>query len=340
MNAIFFSLVLFTALAISIEGKPIPGRERPTSGSGVEKRLERLMGKYPNLTSLFTEECQDVCPPSSKRKSALDCASCIAEEMGSPFLSDFLTAISESRSERNCSSQEVYKGRCQDNDDSTAECLKRGDSKYKDLESEESETPETQPESVEEGTEKPRPLVGEKRGRFNGGERENKMDKMEGISEADEESSESESEESASNSESSASESKRSVSDSEDESSESESSQSEDSVSETSQSEESESETSQSEESESETSQSEESVSDFETTSNSEKTDEPSTAFVRQEPLTKEGDDLISRCLTICENLGEACEMPVLPCVRCIVKEDSGSESSMLVDILEVMEVK
>ena len=371
MNAIFFSLVLLTALVLSVEGKPIPGRGGANSGRSVEKHLERLMEKYPNLTKLFTEECNDVCLPFLDKKSALDCASCIAKETGSLLLSDLLTAISQSRLEKNCSSQhvKVLRGKCQDDYDSMEECPEREDSEYEDSDSEnsedseteESETSETESrggesENVEEEAEEPEPLAGEE-GNKRGSE--SKVDEMEGIDEtdsesseskseesaSDSESSESKSEESASDSESSASESKRSASDSEDESSESKSEESSsNSESSESKSEESssDSESSASEskrsasDSEDESSESEESESDSDTTGESGKTDEPSTAIALQELRT----NLNGHCLTKCENLGEACEKPLLPCVTCILKEDLGSESSMLVEILAVMKVK
>ena len=121
MKAVILGLFLFAALVLSIEARPVRGRDRQISGKQEGKRLEKLMEKYPEFAEIFTEKCGDVCPPSPRNKtSALDCASCIIEETGSPLLSDFLTAVAQSRSERNCSTRKVGTRR---QDDSRSESL-------------------------------------------------------------------------------------------------------------------------------------------------------------------------------------------------------------------------
>ena len=166
MRAIFL-LTLATILLAVVQARPAQRGDgnRDSLGArpnhpGKESFLERFVKKYPELLDVITEDCADVCPPAPRNTTAaLECASCLLAETGSPAIAEFLSVISSVRNERGCDNRsspglsqmrqkdEPKEGESGDGDEMS---VQSGDGEEESVEPEDSDEESIEPEDSDE----------------------------------------------------------------------------------------------------------------------------------------------------------------------------------------------
>ncbi|XP_064389212.1 dentin sialophosphoprotein-like [Halichondria panicea] len=349
MKATIAALTLL-AVILLIEGKPLSIKEK---GRGVQRRLEKFKEK------LISKQCEQVCPPMpGNSTSNLECARCIAT--GSSQLSDFLSAVALARSNKNCSSRvkvflrEKRHRRKKDessdssqSDSSDSSQSDSSDSSQSDSEGSgdisplaeeiESSKSRKRSKSSKSDSSKSKRSVSEESEDGNDDETLTMMKSKGGKSKSNSDTDEDES----GNGRKSDSEESRFLSplvEKSNKSSMRDKSKSKQSVTNFGESEQSKDDNNESADESSNSSESEESVSEeFDSeseASESDSTSDASTAVEKRQAEEEDDDNLvkifaalIGDCYDKCGNLSRGCGKPVLPCLKCIIKESDMDET-------------